>query len=52
MNASLDPAAGEMVLKRYYHLGVAVASIDRALSFWRDTLGARASEPEEVASDG
>jgi len=25
-NASLDPAAGEMVLKRYYHLGVAVAT--------------------------
>ena len=23
-NASLDPAAGELVLKRYYHLGVAV----------------------------
>ena len=25
-NASLDPGAGEMVLKRYYHLGVAVAT--------------------------
>jgi pyruvate dehydrogenase E2 component (dihydrolipoamide acetyltransferase) len=25
-NASLDPAAGEIVLKRYYHLGVAVAT--------------------------
>ena len=25
-NASLDPAAGELVLKRYYHLGVAVAT--------------------------
>ena len=25
-NASLDPAAGEMVLKRYYNLGVAVAT--------------------------
>src|SRR6266478_368092 len=25
-NASLDPAAGEMILKRYYHLGVAVAT--------------------------
>ncbi|HET8531656.1 MAG TPA: dihydrolipoamide acetyltransferase family protein [Methylomirabilota bacterium] len=25
-NASLDPAAGELILKRYYHLGVAVAS--------------------------
>src|SRR5207253_723969 len=24
-NASLDPAAGELVLKRYYHLGVAGA---------------------------
>ena len=29
-NASLDPAAGAMVLKRYYHLGVAVAT-DRGL---------------------
>jgi pyruvate dehydrogenase E2 component (dihydrolipoamide acetyltransferase) len=25
-NASLDPAAGEMILKRYYHLGVAVST--------------------------
>lgn len=25
-NASLDPAAGEVILKRYYHLGVAVAT--------------------------
>jgi pyruvate dehydrogenase E2 component (dihydrolipoamide acetyltransferase) len=25
-NASLDPAAGELILKRYYHLGVAVAT--------------------------
>lgn len=25
-NASLDPRAGEMILKRYYHLGVAVAT--------------------------
>ena len=25
-NASLDPGAGELVLKRYYHLGVAVAT--------------------------
>jgi pyruvate dehydrogenase E2 component (dihydrolipoamide acetyltransferase) len=25
-NASLDPAAGQMILKRYYHLGVAVAT--------------------------
>ena len=25
-NATLDPAAGQMILKRYYHLGVAVAS--------------------------
>jgi pyruvate dehydrogenase E2 component (dihydrolipoamide acetyltransferase) len=29
-NASLDPAAGELILKRYYHLGVAVAT-DRGL---------------------
>src|SRR5262245_39522998 len=29
-NASLDPAAGELVLKRYVHLGVAVAT-DRGL---------------------
>src|SRR5947208_5079839 len=29
-NASLDPAAGELVLKRYYHPGVAVAT-DRGL---------------------
>ena len=29
-NASLDPAAGEMILKRYCHLGVAVAT-DRGL---------------------
>jgi pyruvate dehydrogenase E2 component (dihydrolipoamide acetyltransferase) len=29
-NASLDPTAGVMVLKRYYHLGVAVAT-DRGL---------------------
>jgi pyruvate dehydrogenase E2 component (dihydrolipoamide acetyltransferase) len=25
-NASLDPAAGQLILKRYYHLGVAVAT--------------------------
>src|SRR2546426_7806161 len=25
-NASLDPAAGELILKRYHHLGVAVAT--------------------------
>jgi pyruvate dehydrogenase E2 component (dihydrolipoamide acetyltransferase) len=25
-NASLDPAAGDLILKRYYHLGVAVAT--------------------------
>jgi pyruvate dehydrogenase E2 component (dihydrolipoamide acetyltransferase) len=25
-NASLDPGAGELILKRYYHLGVAVAT--------------------------
>lgn len=25
-NASLDPAAGEVILKRYYHLGIAVAT--------------------------
>jgi pyruvate dehydrogenase E2 component (dihydrolipoamide acetyltransferase) len=25
-NASLDPAAGELILKRYYHLGVAVST--------------------------
>jgi pyruvate dehydrogenase E2 component (dihydrolipoamide acetyltransferase) len=25
-NASLDPGAGEMILKRYYHVGVAVAT--------------------------
>jgi pyruvate dehydrogenase E2 component (dihydrolipoamide acetyltransferase) len=25
-NASLDPAAGQMILKRYHHLGVAVAT--------------------------
>ncbi len=29
-NASLDPAAGELILKRYYHLGIAVAT-DRGL---------------------
>ena len=29
-NASFDPAAGEMILKRYYHLGIAVAT-DRGL---------------------
>jgi pyruvate dehydrogenase E2 component (dihydrolipoamide acetyltransferase) len=29
-NASLDPGAGELILKRYYHLGVAVAT-DRGL---------------------
>ncbi len=29
-NASLDPAAGEMILKRYCHLGIAVAT-DRGL---------------------
>jgi pyruvate dehydrogenase E2 component (dihydrolipoamide acetyltransferase) len=29
-NASLDPAAGVLVLKRYYHLGIAVAT-DRGL---------------------
>lgn len=34
------------------HLGVAVASLDKALAFWRDALGAAASEPEEVASEG
>jgi pyruvate dehydrogenase E2 component (dihydrolipoamide acetyltransferase) len=25
-NATLDPAAGELILKRYYHLGIAVAT--------------------------
>ena len=29
-NASLDPGAGELILKRYYHVGVAVAT-DRGL---------------------
>ena len=29
-NASLDPSAGELILKRYYHLGIAVAT-DRGL---------------------
>lgn len=29
-NASLDPGAGELILKRYYHLGIAVAT-DRGL---------------------
>jgi pyruvate dehydrogenase E2 component (dihydrolipoamide acetyltransferase) len=29
-NASLDPAVGELILKRYYHLGIAVAT-DRGL---------------------
>ena len=29
-NASLDPGAGELILKRYYHLGMAVAT-DRGL---------------------
>ncbi len=29
-NASLDPAAGELIVKRYYHLGIAVAT-DRGL---------------------
>jgi pyruvate dehydrogenase E2 component (dihydrolipoamide acetyltransferase) len=29
-NATLDPAAGQMILKRYYHLGIAVAT-DRGL---------------------
>ncbi|HKY32775.1 MAG TPA: methylmalonyl-CoA epimerase [Candidatus Polarisedimenticolia bacterium] len=34
------------------HIGVAVASLDRALAFWRDALGAPAGPPEEVASEG
>jgi methylmalonyl-CoA epimerase len=34
------------------HVGVAVASLQRALAFWRDALGARPSDPEEVASEG
>ncbi len=29
-NSTLDPAAGELILKRYYHLGIAVAT-DRGL---------------------
>ena len=34
------------------HIGLAVASIDTALKFWRDCLGAEASAPEEVPSEG
>ena len=34
------------------HIGVAVASIEVALKFWRDTLGVAASPPEEVPSEG
>ena len=34
------------------HIGVAVASIEAALKFWRDTLGATAGAPEEVPSEG
>jgi len=33
-NASLDPEAGEIILKRYYHLGVAV---DEEVNLWQHT---------------
>jgi methylmalonyl-CoA epimerase len=34
------------------HIGIAVSSIEKALPFWRDTLGLTAGAPEEVATEG
>ncbi len=34
------------------HIGVAVASLDEALTFYRDALGLDVQPPEEVASQG
>ncbi len=34
------------------HIGLAVASIERALDFWRDALGLIPSPPEEVPVEG
>ena len=34
------------------HIGIAVASIDDALAFYRDALGLEIARPEEVASQG
>jgi methylmalonyl-CoA epimerase len=33
------------------HLGIAVESLDESLKFWRDALGARASESEVVEAE-
>ena len=32
------------------HVGIAVASVDEALAFYRDTLGLEVEPPEEIAS--
>ena len=34
------------------HIGIAVASIDDALAFYRDALGLEIARPEEVAAQG
>jgi methylmalonyl-CoA/ethylmalonyl-CoA epimerase len=34
------------------HIGVAVRSLETALTFWRDALGIQAGHPEEVAAEG
>ncbi|MBI2544389.1 MAG: 2-oxo acid dehydrogenase subunit E2 [Candidatus Rokubacteria bacterium] len=43
-NASLDPATGELILKRYYHLGIAVAT-DRGLIVNIGALGGTGAIP-------
>ena len=34
------------------HVGIAVADLDAALSFYRDALGLEVAPPEDVASQG
>ena len=40
------------MLRRIYHLGYAVHSLEEAANFYRDHFGAKISEPEEVPEQG
>lgn len=40
------------LLRRIYHLGYAVQSLDDAEAFYRERFGVRTSEPEEVPEQG
>jgi methylmalonyl-CoA/ethylmalonyl-CoA epimerase len=39
------------MIRRVHHVGVAVGSVEEALSFWRDALGMRVERTEEVPSE-